>query len=173
MKRIAAAVALVAIVTTGCAGKTNPATATPAKTTVEITMTDMAFHPGVVTVPKGQPVVLRFVNHDSVQHEAIIGDNTVQDEFSKRLKADGSRSDSGTVGDSNGGTGDDPSKWKDDHSTWSGKDTSGGESDRAVWVNPGKTAEITTTFATAGTLIIGCHEPGHYEGGMKAILTVN
>ncbi|MDQ4132387.1 MAG: cupredoxin domain-containing protein [Actinomycetota bacterium] len=41
-----------------------------------------------------------------------------------------------------------------------------GSSD-AVVVEPGGTGELTYTFDEAGTLEIGCHEPGHYPVGMK------
>ena len=45
--------------------------------------------------------------------------------------------------------------------------------DTAVTVNPGETKDLTTTFDRAGTVIIGCHQPGHYEAGMKATVTVS
>ena len=44
--------------------------------------------------------------------------------------------------------------------------------DDAVTVEPGKTASLTHTFDEAGTVEIGCHEPGHYAGGMKIVVTV-
>lgn len=44
--------------------------------------------------------------------------------------------------------------------------------DNAVSVAPGKTESLTMTFADAGTLLVGCHEPGHYAAGMKATLTI-
>lgn len=144
MRRIIGAVALVAIVAAGCADKNNPSTsAGPAKTQVEISMTDNAYSPSTVTVPKGQKVVLKFMNSGSVEHEAIIGDTAVQDDHAQEMMDGHSMSGMG-----------------------------GGASDRTVTVNPGETAEITTTFDTAGTLIIGCHEKGHYEAGMKALLKV-
>ena len=37
---------------------------------------------------------------------------------------------------------------------------------------PGVTGSLTMTFATAGSLLVGCHEPGHYEAGMQGTLTV-
>ena len=43
--------------------------------------------------------------------------------------------------------------------------------DSAVSVKPGKSASLTHTFDRAGQLLIGCHEPGHYIGGMR--ITVN
>jgi uncharacterized cupredoxin-like copper-binding protein len=41
------------------------------------------------------------------------------------------------------------------------------DSATAVSVDPGKTGELTYTFSTAGKLVIGCHQPGHYAAGMK------
>lgn len=36
----------------------------------------------------------------------------------------------------------------------------------------GETKELTYTFTTPGQTIAGCHEAGHYAGGMKATITV-
>lgn len=44
--------------------------------------------------------------------------------------------------------------------------------DNALSVEPGTTGSLTMTFADAGTLLVGCHEPGHYAAGMRATLTV-
>jgi uncharacterized cupredoxin-like copper-binding protein len=144
MRRIIGAVALVAIAATGCADKNSTSAAAGSATTqVEISMTDNAYSPTTVTVPRGEKVVLKFTNSGSVEHEAIIGDTTVQDDHAQEMM-DG-HAMSGMGGDA---------------------------SDRTVTVKPGKTAEITTTFDTAGALIIGCHEKGHYEAGMKATLKV-
>ena len=44
--------------------------------------------------------------------------------------------------------------------------------DNALSVEPGKTRSLTLTFAEAGSFLVGCHEPGHYDAGMKATLTV-
>jgi uncharacterized cupredoxin-like copper-binding protein len=46
-----------------------------------------------------------------------------------------------------------------------------GKGSNAVSVKPGKTAELTHTFDQPGQMLIGCHQPGHYTGGMK--VTVN
>lgn len=37
---------------------------------------------------------------------------------------------------------------------------------------PGETRDLTWHFTEAGELLIGCHEIGHYEAGMKAQVTV-
>ena len=46
-----------------------------------------------------------------------------------------------------------------------------GKEANAVSVKPGKSASLTHTFDRPGQLLIGCHEPGHYTGGMR--ITVN
>lgn len=46
-----------------------------------------------------------------------------------------------------------------------------GNDPNAVDVKPGKSASLTRTFDKPGQVIIGCHEPGHYVGGMR--ITVN
>ena len=53
-------------------------------------------------------------------------------------------------------------------------DEHGGEhaAEAGVTVDPGQTAEFTYTFVEAGELLVGCHQPGHYDGGMVADLTV-
>lgn len=44
--------------------------------------------------------------------------------------------------------------------------------DAGVALGPGETGEFRYTFDEPGDLLIGCHEPGHYEGGMVARITV-
>ena len=42
----------------------------------------------------------------------------------------------------------------------------------AVVLEPGETSELTWTFTEAGTVLIGCHQPGHYAAGMKGVVDV-
>jgi uncharacterized cupredoxin-like copper-binding protein len=46
------------------------------------------------------------------------------------------------------------------------------DTDAGVSVEPGETATFEYTFAEAGELLAACHEPGHYDGGMVATITV-
>ena len=46
------------------------------------------------------------------------------------------------------------------------------DGDAGVSVEPGETETFEYTFAEAGELLAGCHEPGHYDGGMVAEITV-
>lgn len=43
---------------------------------------------------------------------------------------------------------------------------------QAIEVAPGATGDLTYTFDEPGTLLLGCHEPGHYEAGMVATIVV-
>ncbi len=47
------------------------------------------------------------------------------------------------------------------------------DSDAGIRLAPGQTDSFDYTFGTAGTaLLAGCHEPGHYDGGMVASISV-
>jgi uncharacterized cupredoxin-like copper-binding protein len=48
----------------------------------------------------------------------------------------------------------------------------GGEAMAALELAAGETMETTVTFDQAGTILYGCHEPGHYGGGMVGTITV-
>ena len=41
-----------------------------------------------------------------------------------------------------------------------------------ISVEPGQIKTLEITFAATGDLLAGCHEPGHYDGGMKATIAV-
>ncbi len=42
----------------------------------------------------------------------------------------------------------------------------------AVTVKPGKKAQLVHTFDRPGRILIGCHQPGHYTGGMRTTVNV-
>ena len=46
------------------------------------------------------------------------------------------------------------------------------DTDAGVSVEPGESETFEYTFAEGGELLAGCHEPGHYDGGMVASITV-
>ena len=46
------------------------------------------------------------------------------------------------------------------------------ETDAGVTVQPGETESFEYIFDVAGELLAGCHEPGHYEAGMVASISV-
>ena len=81
-------------------------------------------------------------------HEAVIGDDSYQ--MDHRAAMTGSAMSNDGHGMGYGGTG----------------------ADDTVTVKPGKTGGMNYRFDQSGTLIIGCHQPGHYEASMKATVNV-
>lgn len=61
------------------------------------------------------------------------------------------------------------SKAQDQHAKSMGQKKSSGN---GLTLEPGKTAQFTYTFGQAGEVILGCHQPGHYEGGMRSVIAV-
>jgi uncharacterized cupredoxin-like copper-binding protein len=49
----------------------------------------------------------------------------------------------------------------------------GPEPQNGVLVAVGQVGTLTYTFTTPGSLVLGCHLPGHYEAGMHASIRVN
>ena len=43
----------------------------------------------------------------------------------------------------------------------------------AVTMAAGETKEMTWIFTEAGTVLMGCHIPGHYAGGMRGEITIS
>jgi len=46
------------------------------------------------------------------------------------------------------------------------------DSTEGVSLKPGEAKDFTYTFTEAGQTLAGCHVAGHYDGGMKATITV-
>jgi len=46
------------------------------------------------------------------------------------------------------------------------------DSPNAVVIDPGEIGGLTWAFTQPGTVLIGCHQPGHYPAGMRATITV-
>jgi uncharacterized cupredoxin-like copper-binding protein len=40
-------------------------------------------------------------------------------------------------------------------------------------LEPGQTRQLTWRFSEVGTLEFACHEPGHYDAGMRGTITVS
>ena len=48
----------------------------------------------------------------------------------------------------------------------------GGSEYEVMTLDPGQTDEMTVTFDEPGTILFGCHVPGHYDAGMVGTITV-
>lgn len=145
MKHHRALGALIIAVTLGftACGNGESATSPTATKTIDVAMTDNEFIPGSFDVTTGQKVVFRFINDGKLDHEALLG--TEAEQADHEAEMGGGTSMKGMV---HGGVAE------------------------AVTVKPGETATLTRTFDTVDTMIIGCHEPGHYAAGMKATINV-
>ena len=109
-------------------------------------MTDIDFKPETLEVAEGEEIRFRFANEGKIRHEAYIGTVDDQADHAKEMAE-------ASADDGHGGHGD------------------GREESNKVTVEPGEHGDLTYRFDEAGTYEIGCHEPGHYAGGMK--ITVN
>ena len=133
--------------------------------TIEIDMVDNEFSPARLEVEAGETVRLVFVNEGEATHDAVIGDEAAQATHEAEMRAYES-SDASDASDAAESSHDPAADM--DHG-------SGGEGDveeGAVTLDPGETGEITHTFAAGDDILIGCHEPGHYEAGMKIAVQV-
>lgn len=110
--------------------------------TVEVEMTEFAFEPDTLTVPAGEPVTFVFHNTGAIDHEAMVGDAHMQEEFALS-DGHGDHASGGHHGDVH-----------------------------AVTVPPGETAELVVTFDEPGETMLGCHLEGHWDAGMVATVTV-
>src|SRR6266542_2579134 len=137
------------VVVAGCGGgsdhDSSNDTAAAAARTVDVEMRDIAYAPTAVSVKAGETVKFVFHNEGKILHDAFLGDEAAQGEHEKEMR-------SGSTGGMGGG----------DHAGSEG-----------VKVEPGKTAALSHTFAPGESLVIGCHEAGHYQAGMKLTVTVS
>lgn len=129
------------LVTAAACGSDEPsgAPADGTERTVEVKMVDIAYEPTAVEVAAGETVRFVFTNDGAVAHDAFIGDEAAQAAHESEMRSM-----------------DDMDSGEMEHS---------GEDD-GITVQPGETGELTYTFAETGPLLIGCHEPDHYEAGM-------
>lgn len=144
-RALIALIALVIVATplAACSSDNNSGQATKRDRTVTVTMTDNAYTPKNISAKAGESVTFKFVNDGQMTHEAYIGSEKDQEDHASEMM---------------GGDG--------GHSM----NMSG---DGVVTVKPGGDATLTKEFTEAGTMVIGCHQPGHWESGMKATVTVS
>jgi len=130
----------------GCGGGSHDSpshdSASGAARTVDVEMHDIGYAPATVPVRAGETVKFVFHNKGQIVHDAFLGDEAAQADHEKEMRA-------GSSGDMH---------------------THGGAD--AIKVEPGTTGELTHTFKAGEALVIGCHEAGHYQAGMKLPVTV-
>lgn len=138
----------IVLVTAACGGSDGETSGGNAGArTVEVTMADNRFEPASLTVQRGEKIRFVFRNNGTVDHDAFVGDPAAQAAHETEMRQ-----------------GDDA-----EH----GEDHGGGDEAGAITVKPGKTGSLSHQFDEAGDIEIGCHEPGHFAGGMKIAVTVS
>jgi uncharacterized cupredoxin-like copper-binding protein len=151
MRRVLAATAAATLIVAAaaCGDDGGGSAAAPDDEVIEITMVDNAYEPSEVEVPAGEQVSFRFVNDGAAMHEAYAGDEAMQAEHEATMQ------EQVEMGEAEGM----------DH---------GGEHGDAdvLEVDAGEDGELTYTFDEPGDYLIGCHEPGHYDDGMRMHVTV-
>lgn len=138
-------VALVlAVLAAACGGDDSTVASSDGARTVKVEMRDISYSIKTLDVTKGETIKFEFSNTGKAEHDAFVGDEMAQTDHEKEMSS-GSNS---------------------------GMSTDHGSDPNAITVKPGKTGELTYTFDKAGTILIGCHETGHYAAGMKISVTV-
>jgi uncharacterized cupredoxin-like copper-binding protein len=138
----------------------HAAPAAQATRTVELTLGDMYFEPKALQVKAGETVRFVLVNKGQLLHEFNLGDAAMHAEHQQemlKMQQSGMLTPTGM-----------------NHAGMDHGDMSGMKHDdpNSVLVEPGKTAELTWTFAKAGNLEFACNIPGHYQAGMVGKLAI-
>jgi uncharacterized cupredoxin-like copper-binding protein len=142
----------------------HAASADKATRSVEVVLQDISFSPKSLDVKAGETVRFVLVNKGQLLHEFNLGDAAMHAEHQKemlQMQASGMLTATGMG--------------KMDHSAMGHGDMGGMKHDdpNSVLVEPGKTAELTWTFAKATGLEFACNIPGHYQAGMVGKLNVD
>lgn len=123
----------------------KPADAADADRVIEIDANDdFTFGPEAIEVTAGEIITFVITNTGNLPHDFTLGDDATQDAHEAEMaEMAGMTADDEAHGDAN-----------------------------AVIVAAGETAELTWHFSESGSLLMGCHQPGHYAAGMKGAIKV-
>ena len=120
------------------------ADAADADRVIEIeTLDTLKFDPESLEISVGETITFRVTNPGNLPHDFTLADSAGQDEHEEEMAE---------MIASGGMAMDDPN---------------------AFAIEPGETKELTWHFEEAGTVLIGCHQTGHYAAGMIATITVS
>lgn len=155
MVRWLALVAVAALMVAGCGGGggSDDTAAGPSGATGELPegsdhvievrmLAERRFKPDTVEVKAGETVTFKLINESSELHEFMLGDEAMQAAHEEEM------------------------------SEMSTEPMDMDDTADSRTVKAGTTEMLTYTFTEAGTVLYGCHQPGHYAGGMKGTITV-
>lgn len=105
---------------------------------------DFTFGPTDIKVSAGETITFRITNTGSLPHDFTLGDQETQDAHEAEMA----------------------------EMMENGEMTMHDEANAVALVS-GETKDLTWHFTESGTVLIGCHQTGHYEAGMKGAVTVD
>jgi uncharacterized cupredoxin-like copper-binding protein len=115
---------------------------------VDVKATDqLRFDPEQYSVKAGETVEFVVTNTGKLRHEFYLGEEAAQQEHEKEMARMSTMGQMGSMQPM-----DEPN---------------------GISIGPGETKTLRHTFQSAGTVIAGCHEPGHYPAGMRATVAVS
>ena len=121
----------------------EPGEAAEADRVIELVTNDVfRFEPDTFAVTLGETITFRVTNGGVATHDFTLGDLATQEEHAAVMAQ---------MGPAAMTMPDEPN---------------------AFVLQVGETKELTWTFSVAGEVLIGCHQPGHYEAGMVATIAV-
>lgn len=140
----------------------HAAPASQATRTIEVTLGDMYFEPKAVEVKAGETVRFVLTNKGQLLHEFNLGNAAMHAQHQQemlKMQQSGMLTSTGI-------------KHMDmDHGSMAGMGMKHDDAN-SVFVEPGKTAELTWRFAKTANLEFACNIPGHYQAGMVGRLTI-
>lgn len=147
MRRVAGALAALALVAGACGGTAS--SGADAGRTIQIEMREFSYSPAKLTLTPGEKVTLSFKNTGAVEHEFMAGTNGTGGKGYAQDWLAGAAT--GSTGDHGGA----------------------GHAGEGIRIGPGKSGTLRITVpAKAEELEFGCFVAGHYEAGMKGTITV-
>ena len=122
----------------------GPADAADADRVIEIDANDrLTFDASQIAVSAGETITFRITNTGNIAHDFTLGDRETQDKHEAEM-----------------------AEMMENGETMSHDDPN------AVVLVAGETKELTWRFLEAGTVLIGCHQPGHYAAGMSGAISI-
>lgn len=122
----------------------QPADPAAADRIIEVaTLDTFRFTPDPITVQVGETVTFRITNDGNVPHDVVLDDKDGQDAHEAEMAAMAAGGNMTMADEVNG-----------------------------FALSSGESKDMTWTFTEAGTVFLGCHQPGHYAAGMIASVVV-
>ena len=122
----------------------QPADASAAERIIDVSTLDtFRFTPDPITVKVGETVTFRITNDGNVPHDVVLDDEEGQDAHEAEMAAMAASGSMTMADEANG-----------------------------FALLAGESKALTWTFTEAGTVFLGCHQPGHFAAGMIASVIV-